>query len=71
MADALGSGPSGSNPMQVQLLLSAPKKLVFLLLKKIDCENNDKTQAEYLKNSMPFQLLLRLTERLEMALNKN
>ena len=71
MADALGSGPSGSNPMQVQLLLSAPKKLVFLLLKKIDCENNYKTQAEYLKNSMPFQLLLRLTERLEMALNKN
>ena len=68
MADALGSGPSGSNPMQVQLLLSAPKKLVFLLLKKIDCENNYKTQAEYLKNSMPFQLLLRLTERLEMAL---
>ena len=54
MADALGSGPSGSNPMQVQLLLSAPKKqLVFLLLKKIDCENNYKTQAEYLKNSMP------------------
>ncbi len=26
MADALGSGPSGSNPMQVQLLLSAPEK---------------------------------------------
>ena len=30
MADALGSGPSGSNPMQVQLLLSAPKKTTCL-----------------------------------------
>ena len=32
MADALGSGPSESNLMQVQLLLSAPKEKTALLL---------------------------------------
>ena len=31
MADALGSGPSESNLMQVQILLSAPKKKLRLL----------------------------------------
>ena len=41
MADALGSGPSESNLMQVQLLLSAPDK------NKTNLENEKLSQSKF------------------------